>query len=138
MNNIEKVIYTASTHTTGGRDGIGKSSDEKLNVLLSRPGSAGKGTNPEQLFAVGWSACYIGALGIAVRKLGTVLPEDTYVDAEVDLGVSCEAYQLQARLFVCLPGIESRTAQKLVELAHHICPYSNATKGKIDVVTTII
>lgn len=86
MNNIENVLYTAKTHTVGGREGSAKSSDEKLDILLSAPGSSGKGTNPEQLFAAGWSACYIGALGLAAKKLGIVLPKETYVDAEVDLG----------------------------------------------------
>ena len=138
MNNIEKVLYTARTHTTGGREGNGKSSDEKLDVLLSPPGSIGKGTNPEQLFAVGWSACYIGALGLAAKKLGTILPKDSYVDAEVDLGLSGEAYLLQARLFVCLPGIDDAMAEQLVALAHQTCPYSKAISGNINVTTTLI
>ena len=135
---IEKVLYTAKTHTIGGREGSAKSSDEKLDILLTPPGMSGKGTNPEQLFAAGWSACYIGALGLAAKKLGTVLPKESYVDAEVDLGMTGEAYFLQARLFVNLPGIDSETAEKLVELAHQTCPYSKATKGNINISTTII
>ncbi|WP_353146484.1 organic hydroperoxide resistance protein [Chryseobacterium sp.] len=138
MNNIEKVLYTAKTHTTGGRDGNAKSSDEKLDILLTPPGMNGKGTNPEQLFAAGWSACYIGALGLAAKKLGTLLPKETYVDAEVDLGMTGEDYILQARLFVNLPGIDGDTAQQLVDLAHHTCPYSKATRGNINISTTII
>ncbi|ROI06595.1 organic hydroperoxide resistance protein [Chryseobacterium sp. G0240] len=138
MNNIEKVLYTAKTHTTGGRDGNAKSSDEKLDILLTPPGMNGKGTNPEQLFAAGWSACYIGALGLAAKKLGTLLPKETYVDAEVDLGMIGEDYILQARLFVNLPGIDGDTAQQLVDLAHHTCPYSKATRGNINIATTII
>ncbi|MET3036056.1 organic hydroperoxide resistance protein [Chryseobacterium sp. NRRL B-14859] len=138
MNNIEKVLYTAKTHTTGGRDGNAKSSDEKLDILLTPPGMNGKGTNPEQLFAAGWSACYIGALGLAAKKLGTLLPKETYVDAEVDLGMTGEDYILQTRLFVNLPGIDGDTAQQLVDLAHHTCPYSKATRGNINISTTII
>lgn len=135
---IEKVLYTAKTHTIGGRQGSAKSSDEKLDILLTPPGVNGKGTNPEQLFAAGWSACYIGALGLAAKKMGTVLPKDTYVDAEVDLGVTGEAYLLQARLFVSIPGVDSETANKLVEIAHQTCPYSKATKGNISISTIII
>jgi len=135
---IEKVLYTAKTHTIGGREGSAKSSDEKLDILLTPPGLNGKGTNPEQLFAAGWSACYIGALGLAAKKLGTVLPNDTYVDAEVDLGMTGEAYLLQARLFVSIPGVDSETAKQLVEIAHQTCPYSKATKGNINISTTII
>lgn len=138
MNNIEKVLYTAKTHTIGGREGLSKSSDEKLNIQLSAPGSNGKGTNPEQLFAAGWSACFIGALGLAAKKLGIVLPQDTYVDAEVDLGMTGESYLLQARLFVGLTGIARDIAEQLVELAHQTCPYSKATKGNINVSTTLI
>ena len=135
---IEKVLYTAKTHTIGGREGSAKSSDEKLNILLTPPGLSGKGTNPEQLFAAGWSACYIGALGLAAKKLGTVLPKETYIDAEVDLGLNDEAYFLQARLFVCIPDIDKETVEQLVELAHQTCPYSKALKGNINISTTII
>lgn len=135
---IEKILYTAKTRTTGGREGSAKSSDEKLNILLTPPGLNGSGTNPEQLFAAGWSACYIGALGLAAKKLGTILPKDTYVDAEVDLGMSGEAYLLQARLFVNLPGLDHGTAKQLIELAHQTCPYSKATSGNINISTTII
>ncbi|MET3879337.1 organic hydroperoxide resistance protein [Chitinophaga sp. OAE865] len=136
--NIEKVLYTAKTHTIGGREGSAKSSDEKLDILLTPPGLNGKGTNPEQLFAAGWSACYIGALGLAAKKSGIVFPKDTYVDAEVDLGMTGEAYLLQARLFVHLPGIGKDTAEQLIELAHQTCPYSKATRGNINISTIII
>lgn len=135
---IEKILYTAKTRTTGGRAGSAKSSDEKLDILLTPPGLNGAGTNPEQLLAAGWSACYIGALGLAAKKLGTVLPKDTYVDAEVDLGMTGEAYLLQARLFVNLPGLDHSTAEQLIELAHQTCPYSKATRGNIIISTTII
>lgn len=138
MNNIENVLYTAKTRTVGGREGSSKSRDEKLDILLSAPGSNGKGTNPEQLFAAGWSACYIGALGLAAKKLVTVLPKETYVDAEVDLGTLGDAYFLQARLFVGLPGVNKETAEQLVALAHQTCPYSKVIKGNINILTTII
>jgi len=138
MNNIEKVIYTAKTHTIGGREGSAKSNDERLDITLSTPGSDGKGTNPEQLFAAGWSACYIGALGLAAKKLGILLPKDVFIDAEVDLGMIGEAYQLQTRLYISLPGIPKDIAEKLTELAHQTCPYSKAIKGNINVSTTLI
>jgi len=138
MSNIEKVLYTAKTRTIGGREGSAKSSDEKLDIVLSAPGSSGKGTNPEQLFAAGWSACYIGALGLAAKKLGTILPKETFVDAEVDLGMTGEAYLLQARLYISLPGIDKAIAEQLIQLAHQTCPYSKATRGNINVSTTLI
>lgn len=143
MNNsntiaMEKVLYTAQTRTTGGREGSAKSNDGRLDILLSPPGTSGAGTNPEQLFAAGWSACYIGALGLAAKKLGTALPQGTLVDAEVDLGTTDGAYFLQARLQVQLPGIAQELAQQLVDLAHQTCPYSKAIKGNINVTTNII
>ncbi len=132
-----KVLYTGRTHTTGGRDGAARSSDGRLDVTLSPPGSSGAGTNPEQLFAAGWSACFIGALGHAAGARKLRLPADTAVDAEVDLANTDGAYFLQARLNVSLPGIEREVAEALVEAAHQTCPYSKATRGNIDVVTTI-
>lgn len=132
-----KVLYTGRTHTTGGRDGAARSADGRLDVTLSPPGSSGAGTNPEQLFAAGWSACFIGALGHAAGARKLRLPVDTAVDAEVDLANTDGAYFLQARLNVSLPGIEREVAEALVEAAHQTCPYSKATRGNIDVVTTI-
>jgi osmotically inducible protein OsmC len=132
-----KVLYTGRTHTTGGRDGAARSADGRLDVTLSPPGSSGAGTNPEQLFAAGWSACFIGALGHAAGARKLRLPADTAVDAEVDLANTDGAYFLQARLNVSLPGIEREVAEALVEAAHRTCPYSKATRGNIDVVTTI-
>lgn len=138
MTKIEKLLYTASTHTTGGRDGASRSSDGRLEVKLSSPGTAGGGTNPEQLFATGWSACFIGAMGVAAGKLKVKLPPDTAVDAEVDLGTNDGGYQLQARLNVRLPGVDHETAQAVVDAAHQICPYSKATRGNIDVAINLI
>jgi Ohr subfamily peroxiredoxin len=133
MAQIDTVLYTGKTHTTGGRDGQSRSSDDRLNVKLSPPGSPGLGTNPEQLFAAGWSACFIGAMGNAARALGIPLPAGTAVDAEVDLGTGAGGYFLQARLNVRLPGLEPDVAQSLIEAAHQTCPYSKATRGNIDV-----
>jgi osmotically inducible protein OsmC len=138
MIQIEKVLYTGKTHTSGGRDGVSRSADGRLDIKLSSPGTAGSGTNPEQLFAAGWSACFIGAMGIAAGKQKIALPADLAVDAEVDLGVTSGAYLLQARLNVSLPGLEREVAQALVDAAHQTCPYSKATRGNIDVVINLV
>jgi Ohr subfamily peroxiredoxin len=131
MTKIDKVLYTGKTHTTGGRDGYSKSSDGELDIRLSPPGSTNAGTNPEQLFAAGWSACFLGALGIAAAKRKIKLPDGITVDAEVDLGTSEDGYLLQARLNVSLQGIERDVAEALVAQAHQTCPYSKATRGNI-------
>ncbi|MDR3400145.1 MAG: organic hydroperoxide resistance protein [Pandoraea sp.] len=133
-----KVLYTGKTHTTGGRDGWARSSDSKLDVKLSAPGSSGAGTNPEQLFAAGWSACFIGAMGLAAARLKMSLPADTAVDAEVDLANADGTYFLQARLNISLPGIERDVAQSLVNAAHQTCPYSKATRNNIDVELNLV
>lgn len=133
ITTIDKVLYTGKTHTSGGRDGASRSSDGKLDIQLSSPGSHGAGTNPEQLFAAGWSACFIGAIGIAAAKKKITLPEGTAVDAEVDLGLAKTEYFLQARLNVSLPGLGEETARALIESAHQTCPYSKATRGNINV-----
>jgi osmotically inducible protein OsmC len=133
MTKIEKVLYTGKTHTTGGRDGAARSDDAQLDVKLSPPGSGKRGTNPEQLFAAGWSACFIGALGIAAGNRKLSLPADTAVDAEVDLGVTDGAYMLQARLYVRLPGLDPELASAVIDEAHQTCPYSKATRGNIAV-----
>jgi len=138
MTTIEKVLYTAKTHTTGGRDGASHSSDGRLDIKLSSPGAAGTGTNPEQLFAAGWSACFIGAMGVAASKMKVSLPADRAVDAEVDLGMTDGGYLLRARLNVSLPGLARDVAQSIVDAAHQICPYSKATRGNIDVAINLI
>lgn len=138
MTKPEKVIYTAKTHTTGGREGASRSSDGQLEVKLSTPGTSRPGTNPEQLFAAGWSACFEGAMGLAARAMKVALPADTAIDAEVDLGMTGDAYLLQARLNVSLPGIDRETAQAIVDKAHQTCPYSKATRGNIDVTITVV
>jgi osmotically inducible protein OsmC len=133
-----KILYTGKTHTMGGREGASKSSDEQLNIKLSAPGTSRPGTNPEQLFAAGWSACFIGALGIAASKQEIKLPADTAVDAEVDLCVTEGEYSLQARLNVSLPGLDLETAKVLAAQAHLTCPYSKATRGNINVEINIV
>jgi osmotically inducible protein OsmC len=138
MTKPDKILFTAKVHTTGGREGASRSADGRLDIKLSTPGSAGIGTNPEQLFAAGWSACFEGAMGLAARKMKVALPADTAIDAEVDLCLTDGAYFLQARLNVSLPGIERDVAQSLVDAAHRTCPYSKATRGNIDVVISLL
>ena len=134
MNTNATVLYTGKTHTTsGGRDSAARSPDGRLDLQLSSPGSTGQGTNPEQLFAAGWSACFIGAIGLAASKQGVKLPAGLAVDAEVDLCNADGAYFLQARLNVHLPGLDQDTARTLVDTAHQTCPYSKATRGNIEV-----
>jgi len=133
MNTIDKVLYTGKTHTVGGREGRAYSDDGQLDIALSPPGSGKPGTNPEQLFAAGWSACFQGAMGKAARRLKIALPEDIAIDAEVDLGMVGDDFQLQARLNVSVPGLDRAQAQALVDAAHLTCPYSKATRGNIDV-----
>lgn len=135
----KKVLYTAKTHTTGGREGgASRTSDGRLDVKYSPPGGRGDGTNPEQLFAVGWSGCFLSAVkGVAAKKKVT-LPDEVAIDAEVDLCLTDGEYSLQARLNVSLPGLDREVAQALVEGAHQICPYSKATRGNIDVAINVI
>jgi lipoyl-dependent peroxiredoxin len=133
MNTIDQVLYTAKIHTSGGREGTARSADGRLDIVLTPPGGLGEGTNPEQLFAAGWSACFIGALGLAARARHVALPAETAVDAEVDLGTSAGAYLLQARMRVSLPGVERELAQELIDAAHQTCPYSKLTRNNINV-----
>ena len=133
-----KVIYTAKVHTTGGRDGASRSSDGRLDVKHTTPGTPGTGTNPEQLFAAGWSACFIGAMGVAAGKMKVALPADRAVDAEVDLGTNEGGFVLRARLNVSLPGLDREVAQAVVDGAHQTCPYSKATRGNIDVEINLV
>ncbi|GAB7525068.1 organic hydroperoxide resistance protein [Paraburkholderia sp. 2C] len=137
MSRIENVLYTGKTHTTGGRNGASRSSDGHLDIQLSPPGT-GTGTNPEQLFAAGWSACFIGAMNRAAAARKVVLPKDLVVDAEVDLGTTGNDYFLQARLNVSLPGLAPEVARAVVDGAHQLCPYSKATRGNIDVTINVV
>ena len=134
-----KVLYTAKTHTTGGREhGVSRSSDGHLDIKLSTPGTAGAGTNPEQLFAAGWSACFEGAMGIAASKMKVTLPADMAIDAEVDLCLNGNAFFLQARLNISLPGLEREVAQALADAAHQTCPYSKAIRNNVDVEINLV
>ena len=139
MSQTEKLLYTARMHTVGGRqDGMSRSSDGRLDIRLSPPGGAGIGTNPEQLFAAGWSACFEGAMTIAARKRKIVLPSKSAIDAEIDLVVDEGAYALRARLGVSLPGLDRDVARDLIDEAHQTCPYSKAVRGNIDVTVDLI
>ena len=135
MTKLEKVLYTAKTHTTGGRNnGASRTADGRLQVTLSRPEAPATGTNPEQLFAAGWSACFLSAVKLVAQKRKIALPVDAAIDGEVDLGLAKGVHQLAARLNVNLPGMDEMTAQALVEAASYVCPYSLATKGNIEVI----
>lgn len=133
MASLDKVLYTARTHTTGGRDGASSSDDGRLDIDLSSPGGAGKGTNPEQLFAAGYSACFIGALKAVAARQKVTLPQDLSIAAEVDLGPVGQAFGIAVRLNISLPGMDKAQAQELVDTAHQVCPYSNATRGNVEV-----
>ena len=134
----EKLLYTARLHTTGGREkGFSRSSDGRLDVKLSVPGGPGTGTNPEQLLAAGWSACFESAIGLIARQRKIALPTELAIDAEVDLNIGEGGYFLRARLNVSLPGLERPVAEALVAAADETCPYSKAMRGNIDVAITL-
>ena len=134
---LDKVLYTAKTHAVGGREGTGRSNDGRIEVKLSSPGGPGNGTNPEQLFGVGYSACFLGAMKAVAPKVGVSVPAETAIDAEVDLGPTSLGYGIAVRLTITLPGLERAKAEQLVAEAHKVCPYSNATRGNIDVQLTV-
>jgi osmotically inducible protein OsmC len=127
-----KVLFTGKTHTTAGRDGAARSSDGFLDVKLAQPHPAA-----ENLFGAAWSACYIGAIQLAAGQQKVTLPVEPSVDAEIDLVNEAGAFFLRARLDVSLPGVDREVAQRLIEAAHGICPYSKAVHGNIDVATTL-
>jgi Ohr subfamily peroxiredoxin len=133
MSIAKKILYTGKTHTTGGRQGASRSSDGNLDIELSPIGSGGKGTNPEQLFAAGWSACFLGAIGKAAGAMELALPAGAAVDAEVDLCNTDGAFTLQARLNVSLPGVAPDAARALLDMAHQTCPYSKMSRDNIAV-----
>ncbi|WP_326537552.1 Ohr family peroxiredoxin [Pseudorhodoferax sp.] len=133
----DKVLYTGRTHTTGGRSGAARSDDGRLDITLTRFGTTGTGTNPEQLFAAGWSACFMGAMARAAQTQGVRLPEGLAVDAEVDLVEGADGFKLAARLQVRVPGVPHDTALAIVEAAHQLCPYSKATRGNIAVALSV-
>jgi osmotically inducible protein OsmC len=137
---IMKVKYTAKAHTSGGRrGGVSRSDDGRLDVNFSAPGVLGTGTNPEQLFAAGWSACFIRAMGLRANKMKVKLPADVAIDAEIELCNSGGIYFLRARLNVSLPGLEREVAQAIVNATHGVtCAYSNATRGNVDVTVNVV
>ena len=134
------VRYTAKTHTSGGRrGGVSSSDDGHLDVKFSAPGAPGTGTNPEQLFAAGWSACFISAMGVVARRMKVTLPTDVAVDAEIDLCNSGDVYFLRARLNVSVPGLEREVAQAIVDATHgETCAYSNATRDNVEVTVNVV
>lgn len=139
---IEKVLYTAQATATGGRDGRAASSDNVLNVQLSTPrelgGAGGPGTNPEQLFAAGYSACFLGALKFVAGKEKVALPPETSVTGRVGIGAIPTGFGIEAELRIAVPGVPREQVQALVEKAHIVCPYSNATRGNIDVSLVVV
>lgn len=132
----DKVLYTARAHTTGGRDGRSSTDDGLLDVKLNPPkalGGAGTGTNPEQLFAAGYSACFMGALKHVAGMKKIAVPADASIDAEVDIGPTPMGFGIAVRMAISLPGLDRAVAEDLVATAHGVCPYSNATRGNIPV-----
>ena len=138
MSNPERLIYTARTRTTGGRDGTSRSDDGRLEVRLSTPGTRGAGTNPEQLFAAAWSACFEGAIAVAARRLHVEIPVEPIIDTEVDLNLADGEYFLRARLNVSMPDLPRETARAVLDAADQVCPYSKATRGNIDVAINLV
>lgn len=128
-----KLLFTGKTHTTGGRDGAALSSDGQLDIRLPQPHPAA-----EQLFGAAWSACYIGAIGLAAAERKIKLPAEAEVDAEIDLNVDDGSFFLRARLNVHVPGVDREVARELIDAAHGICPYSKAVHGNIDVTTNLV
>lgn len=139
---LQKVLYTATATATGGRTGSAKSDDGKLDVSLSTPrelgGAGGDGTNPEQMFAAGYSACFIGAMGAVAAAQKFKLPADVSITAEVGIGPIPQGFGIQVAMAISLPGMERAAAEALVAAAHQVCPYSNATRGNIDVTLTVV
>ena len=137
MPTLNRLLYTGKVRTIGGRDGASRSSDGSLDIKLSPPNRSGSGTNPEQLLAAGWSACFGDSLRQAARKLDVTPPPEPIIDAEVDLVTGDAGLVLRARLTISLPGVEDAVAQRLVTAAHQTCPYSRATRGNIEVVLSL-
>lgn len=139
---LEKVLYTAHATSTGGREGTTASSDGALKATLSTPkelgGAGGPGTNPEQLFAAGYSACFIGAMKAVAGKMKLTVPADTSISAEVGIGPIPAGFNIQVAMNITIPGMERASAEALVAAAHQVCPYSNATRGNIEVTLTVL
>ena len=138
----EKILYTAHATSTGGREGTSKTDDGILDVKLTTPkglgGNGAPGTNPEQLFAAGYSACFIGAMKFVAMQQKVALPADTSINADVAIGPIPTGFALKVQLDITVPGLPKDQVQKIVEAAHQVCPYSNATRGNIDVKLTVV
>jgi Ohr subfamily peroxiredoxin len=139
---IEKVLYRAQATATGGRDGRAVSSDNMLDVKLTTPkelgGAGGEGSNPEQLFAAGYAACFIGAMKVVAGRARIALPADLSVQGNVGIGQIPNGFGIEVALKISLPGLERQVAEDLIARAHGVCPYSNATRGNIDVTLTLV
>lgn len=140
MNKLDNVLYTAKAHTTGGREGRSVTDDGLLDVKLAPPaalGGKGGATNPEQLFAAGYSACFMGAIRHVAGQKKVTVPADASIDASVDIGPIPQGFGIAVQMQISLPGLDRAVAQDLVDAAHIVCPYSNATRGNIEVVLTL-
>lgn len=139
---IEKVLYRAQARATGGRDGRAVVPDSGLDLRLTTPrelgGAGGEGANPEQLFAAGYSACFIGAMKFVAGQEKIALPQDVSIDGSVGIGAIEGGFGIEVELKISLPGMDRNAAQALIDKAHHVCPYSNATRGNIDVTLTLV
>jgi len=139
---LDKVLYTAHATSTGGREGTSKSSDGVLDLKLTTPkemgGNGAVGTNPEQLFAAGYSACFIGAMKYVAMTQKIALPADTSINADVGIGPIPAGFGIQVAMNISIPGMDKAEAEKLVQAAHQVCPYSNATRGNIEVTLKVI
>lgn len=139
---LDKVLYTATATATGGRTGSAESNDGRLKVSLSTPkelgGDSGPGTNPEQMFAAGYSACFIGAMKAVGPKMGVKVPNEVSITSEVGIGPIPAGFGIQVAMRISLPGVAREQAEALVAAAHQVCPYSNATRGNIDVTLTVV
>lgn len=139
---VEKVVYTAYAEATGGRDGRAISSDGVLDVALTTPkdmgGAGGSGTNPEQLFAAGYSACFLGAMKFVSGQDKIEMPEDASIEGAVGIGPIPNGFGIEVELKISLPGMDKKQAQELIDKAHQVCPYSNATRGNVDVTLTLV
>lgn len=142
MNKIETVLYRAQATATGGREGRAASSDKVLDIQLSTPkelgGGGGPGTNPEQLFAAGYSACFLGAMKFVAGQNQQTLPADTTVTGKVGIGVIPQGFGIEVDLAIHVPGMARADAEALVQAAHGVCPYSNATRGNVDVRLSVV
>lgn len=138
---LEKIVYTAYATATGGRDGRAVTADGQLDVKLAKPkemGGAGDGLNPEQLFAAGYSACFLGAMKFVADKAKVTIPEGASITGAVSFGPITGGFGLQVELKISLPGLDAAVGQDIIDKAHHVCPYSNATRGNIDVTLTLV